>query len=275
MRPMTDAHRPGPLQRVFYWLVWYTTLALFTAIYRIRRYHTGRIPRTGPVLIAANHQSHLDPPLVSMCCPHRPTHFLARAGLFKNRAFGWLITALNSVPIKEESGDIAAIRQILARLDTGVPVILFPEGSRSPDGAQHEFKRGIALLLKRSKCPVVPVAVEGCFDAYPRHRALPRLWGQRVAVMVGQPIEPDDLLKDGPEAALRRLEREIDAMRLDLRAKLRAATHGRYPAPGPGDEPYDRERDPLVERDAPQPVAPPAAQRESTITPSRAAAPAS
>lgn len=233
----TDQHNPTLAQRAVYWFFWWFCLGFLTVFYRYRRYHFDRIPRTGAVLIAANHQSHLDPPAVGVCNPYRPTHFLARAGLFKNRVFGWLIGALNSVPIKEESGDLSAIREILERLKQGVPVLVFPEGSRSPDGAMHEFKRGIALLLKRARCPVVPVAVEGCFDAFPRSRLLPRFWGARIASMVGHPIDPDELLKDGPEEALRRLEREIDAMRLELRAKLRVSTSGRYPAKGPGDQP--------------------------------------
>lgn len=203
---------------------------VLTLFYRLRRYHTHRMPRTGPVLIAANHQSHLDPPAIGMCNTTRPTHFLARAGLFKNPAFAWLISAVNSVPIKEESGDLGAIREILARLETGVPVLVFPEGSRSPDGEVHEFKRGIALLLKRARCPVVPVAIEGAYDAFPRHRMFPRLFGCRIAVMVGHPIPHDELLKDGAEAGLERLKNEIEMMRCELRAKLRAATNGRYPA---------------------------------------------
>lgn len=229
------ADRPSLAQRCIYWTFWSLCLGCLTVFYRARRYHCDRMPRHGAVLIAANHQSHLDPPLVGVCNPWRPTHYLARAGLFKSRVFGWLIGALNAVPIREESGDLGAIREILSRLERGVPVLVFPEGSRSPDGAQHEFKRGIALLLKRAGCPVVPVAVEGCFDAYPRHRLLPRLWGCRVAAMVGHPISPEELLKDGADAGLRRLEREVEAMRMELRSRLRASTNGRYPARGPGD----------------------------------------
>lgn len=217
-------------QRAFYWFWWSFCLFILTVFYRLRRYHMERIPKTGAVLLAGNHQSHFDPPAIGLCNTSRPTHFLARAGLFKNRAFGWFIAAVNSVPIKEESSDLGAIREILARLETGVPVLVFPEGSRTPDGDIHEFKRGVALLLKRAKCPVVPVAIEGAYDAFPRHRKFPRLFGCRIAVMIGHPIPHDELLKDGAEAGLARLKREIETMRAELRAKLLAATNGRYPA---------------------------------------------
>jgi 1-acyl-sn-glycerol-3-phosphate acyltransferase len=226
------AHAPSLAQRAFYWFCWSMCMLFFTLVYRLRRHHMERLPRTGPLLVAANHQSHFDPPAIGMGVTSRPLHFLAREGLFKNRLFGWLITAVNSVPVSEEESDVGAIRTILARLSGGVPVLIFPEGSRSPDGELQEFKRGIALLLKRAKCPVVPAAIEGAYDAYPRHRTFPRLLGYRIAVMYGHPIAAEELLKDGPDAALNRLKREIESMRHELRAKLRAATSSRH-APRP------------------------------------------
>ncbi len=116
-------------------------------------------------------------------------------------------------------------------------MILFPEGSRSPTGLQQPFKRGVALLLKRARCPVVPVAVEGCREALPRGAVVPRFWRARIAAMVGHPIPPDELLKNGPDAALRRLASEIESLRLELRSRLRASTNGRFPPPGPPDLP--------------------------------------
>jgi 1-acyl-sn-glycerol-3-phosphate acyltransferase len=239
-RPPADVSQlTGPprtlLQRAFFWFCWSVCLAVLSILFRARRFGMHNIPARGPVLLAANHQSHLDPPLVGVCCTKRPMHFLARAGLFKNPIFGWLISAVNAVPIREEAGDLAAIRQILDRLSEGAPVLVFPEGSRTYDGAQQPFKRGIALLLKRAKCPVIPVAVEGCYDAFPRWSKRPRFARARVAVMIGEPISPEDLLAQGPEAALERLAREIERMRLELRSKLRAASAGRTPPPGLGD----------------------------------------
>lgn len=223
------------LQRAFYWTIWSIALVAFTVVFRIRRFGMEKIPANGPCLIVANHQSHLDPPLVSMCVTNRQSHFVARVGLFSSKWFGGFIGALNALPIRNDTGDIGAIREVLGLLEQGHGVIMFPEGSRSPDGRMHEFKRGVGLLVKKSKCPVVPVAVEGCFDAWPRSRAIPRLFGQRVAVMVGDPIPYAELMASGADAALARLATEIDAMRFVLRAKLRAASNGRYPAAGAGD----------------------------------------
>ena len=209
----------------------------YTLLFRARVFGVTNIPPTGPCLIASNHQSHLDPPLIASAILHRAIHFVAKADLFTFKPFAWLIASLNSIPVKQDgSADMGAIREILARLEIGAPVLIFPEGSRTPDGHLAPFLRGVALLVKKGGCPVVPCAVEGCRGAFPRGRSFPGLWGKRVAVAFGTPIPHDELLKDGAEAGLLRLAREIESLRLDLRRKLRASTNGRYPAPGPGDE---------------------------------------
>lgn len=210
----------------------------FTICFRARAHDVTNVPRTGAVLIVANHQSYLDPPLLGTSIRGRHAHYVARSSLFDFRLFGWGLAMVNSIPIREDSGDAGAIREILKRLEAGYPVVLFPEGNRTDDGAIKPFKRGAALLVKRSRCPVVPAAVEGCFDVWPRSRHFPRLWGCPIFVKFGKPIPHDELMKDGADAALRRLEREIDAMRLELRARIRRQTRGAYPAPGPGDGPF-------------------------------------
>lgn len=235
---MSDTSPPSvpPPQRLFYRFFRGLCRTLMRVMFRAYSRHPERVPATGAVLIAANHQAYLDPPLVGGFVRFRECHFLAKAGLFTHRLFGWIITGLNSVPIQESAngGDIGAIKEILHRLELGEAVVIFPEGSRTLDGAMHSFKRGVSLLVKKSSCPVVPVAVEGCFDAWPRGGKI-RPFGARIAVMYGHPIPHDDLMKDGPDAALRRLEREIDAMRLELRHELRKKSGGKYPAKGLGD----------------------------------------
>lgn len=201
-----------------------------------RAFHRERVPADGALLIAANHQSFFDPPLVGSFIHQRQVAFIARAGLFKFKPFGWFISALNSIPIREDgAGDMGAIKTALSVLAAGHALVIFPEGSRTPDGAIREFKRGAALLIKRAKCPVVPAAVEGVFDTWPIHRKLPNPFSSPVMVMYGEPISSEELMKDGADAAMERLARTIEAMRLELRAKIRAKTGGRYPAPGPGD----------------------------------------
>jgi 1-acyl-sn-glycerol-3-phosphate acyltransferase len=232
-------HRPNtPLPGLLAYAVSRLIVAAFlTAAYRMRSFGSASVPRDGAVLLVANHQSYLDPPAVGVAVRHRHLDYLARAGLFESKVLGTMLTAFNSVPISEDGGDTRAIKEILRRLGAGRAVLIFPEGTRSPDGAMRPFKRGIALLVKRAQCPVVPVAVEGCYDAWPRDRAAPSVWGKRIAVKVGAPIAYEELLAQGGDAALERLAGEIDRMRLELRAMLRKQTRGRFPAAGPADEP--------------------------------------
>jgi 1-acyl-sn-glycerol-3-phosphate acyltransferase len=229
--------RPGtPLSAMLsYEFARLIVVALLTVLYRFRCYHSGRLPASGPVLLVANHQSYLDPPAIGAGVSHRHLDYIARLGLFEGRVLAWLLRQFNSLPIREQGGDTGAIKEILRRLGEGRAVLIFPEGTRTEDGAMTEFKRGIAVLVKRSMCPVIPVAVEGCFDAWPRQRAWPRLWGKRIAVTFGRPIDHDELMKDGADAALRRLEAETQRLRLGLRRLLRRQTRGRFPAHGPGD----------------------------------------
>ncbi len=215
----------------------FTTFAT-TLLWRYRAHHADRIPKHGALLIVANHQSYLDPIIVGQLVPSRQIDSVARDGLFRVRWLAPLMRGLHAMPIKEDGEpDSAAIREILARLERGLAVVIYPEGSRTHDGAMTEFKRGAALVVKRARCPVLPVAIEGAHDAWPRGRARPRLLAARVMTMAAHPIPHDELLADGPDAALRRLERQIDAMRLDLRARLRAQTHNTYPPQGAGDSP--------------------------------------
>ncbi len=232
------ARRPGTtLGNLFVYETMRRLLSLILRVlYRPVVQEVTRVPPTGPVLLAANHQSFLDPPVIGFAVRNRHLDYVARAGLFASPAFGRLIRALNAIPISEEGADAVAIREILRRLEAGRAVLIFPEGSRTPDGAMHEFKRGVAVLVRRSSCPVMPVAIEGVYDIWPRSSKWPRLFGCRVAVRYGNPIPHDELLRHGPDAALDRLRREIDAMRLELRAELHRRSGGRFPPPGAGDQ---------------------------------------
>ena len=227
---------PQPLgQILFYRFGYWLLLSFFTLVYRARFFGTHSIPDTGGLLIIANHQSQLDPPLVGVGIRRRNMAAIAREGLFRHFPLGALLRAVGCIPIKEDSGDAGALRSAIEQLKRGRVVVIFPEGSRSPDGTIQPFKRGVWLLMMRSGAPVLPAAVEGCFDAWPRQRTLPHLFGQRVAVSYGTPIPFEELRAMGSERGLARLVSEVETLRMDLRERLRAATHGRVPRPGPGD----------------------------------------
>ncbi len=236
-------------QILFYRAIWSLVLAAFVIIYRARVLGGDRVPRAGGLLIVANHQSHLDPPLIAVSLTHRHTAAIAREGLFKNPVFGLLLRGLGAMPIKESEGDAGAMKRAIEQLKRGRVVVIFPEGSRSPDGSLKPFKRGTWLLLLRSGATVLPTAVEGCFDAWPRQQTLPSLFGHRVAVQFGNPIDFASLKALGPDAGLAFLAQEIESLRLDLRARIRHATSGTRPLPGPADLPRpDLRSDPTAPR---------------------------
>lgn len=208
-------------QPAFYELGRAMLMVSLTLVYRLRRFGLHNMPARGACLIVANHQSYFDPPLVGLCVRGRQFHSVARVGLFERPGLALLIRMLNAIPV-EEGGqpDVSAVKESLRRLERGGAVCLFPEGSRTPDGSLQPFQRGAGLIVKRAGCPVVPVAIEGAFDAWPRTRRFPRLFGQRLAVSVGEPIPHEELLRDGVDTAMDRLAREIESQRDVLRRRL-------------------------------------------------------
>lgn len=209
----------------------------FGVLYRLRRHHVERVPREGPLIFVSNHQSHFDPPLVGMVGVDRPHRSFARSTLFKFKPFAWLISLFGAIPLRQGESDAAAFKLALAELAAGRSVLIFPEGSRTRTGATGPFKRGVALLIKRSGATVQPVAIEGAFDAWRIGTKRPKLRGH-IEAMAGHPVSAEDLLRDGPEAALESLRRQIEEMRMELRAIIRERSRGKYPAPGVADEPY-------------------------------------
>ena len=213
-------HPGSSILKIFCWGCFRVVLSLvLVVLFRLRVRNQKNVPATGPVLIAANHQSFLDPPAIGCRVLQRQIDFVARSGLFGQEHFGGLLRFLNSIPVAEEGPDGAAIKEIIRRLRLGRCVMIFPEGSRTPDGEIQPFKRGVALLVKRAKCPVVPVAIEGAFAAWPRDRKWPRVFSSKVRVLYGEVIGYDELMQDGAEAALARIEREVRALHERLRAE--------------------------------------------------------
>src|SRR6185369_4154181 len=142
------------------------------------------VPLTGPVLLVSNHQSNLDPVLVGVACP-RQLKYLARQGLFFF-PFNLWIRSLGAVPIDRERGALGGIRTTLDLLKKQNAVVVFPEGSRTPDGKMHALLPGFCLLARRSGATIVPVALDGAFDALPRGRVLAR--PARISLAFEQPI---------------------------------------------------------------------------------------
>src|SRR3982751_3842955 len=168
-----------------YFLGWCIFRFLYTFYFGWRVYNAERVALKGPVILASNHASILDPPLVGSGL-RRGINFLARESLFRFPVVGWVLRNWNSVPVDRDGGGAAGLRAILNRVLDGGAIILFPEGTRTKDGRLQPARSGIGLTVIKSDAPVVPVRVFGTFEAYGRQARFPRPCS-RIAVKYGHP----------------------------------------------------------------------------------------
>ena len=143
----------------------------------------------GGTIIAANHQSFLDPPLVAAAYRGQ-IHFLARDTLFKGW-FGKLIKAVNAVPISQSGADLASLKTIIGEVKKGNRVLVFPEGTRTEDGELQPAAAGIGMIVAKSKAIVQPVYIEGAYEAWPRSQKKPSR--HPVKITFGERIDFSDI----------------------------------------------------------------------------------
>jgi 1-acyl-sn-glycerol-3-phosphate acyltransferase len=160
-------------------------VALMRLLFRLEVRGADNVPAEGPLLIVANHSSLLDPPVVGGACPRQLT-FLAKAELFRIPGLGAFIRRLGARPLRREGADPAALRTAQRVLAEGRALLVFPEGTRGPEGELREAKPGAALLAMHGGVPVVPAYVSGSGRAWPRGQRLPR--PAKVMVTFGAPL---------------------------------------------------------------------------------------
>jgi 1-acyl-sn-glycerol-3-phosphate acyltransferase len=173
------------------------------------------IPRTGGCLLAANHQSYLDPPLVASVLP-REMHFMARRSLFRNPVFRALIVRYNAFAIERDRADVKGVKSAIERLEAGNILLVFPEGTRTRDGSVGPMKAGIGLLAERAAVPIVPVLIAGAHKVWPKGRIFPGLGSIRISF--GKPIFPsrnERELGDRLREALIALKGELKGCRIE------------------------------------------------------------
>jgi 1-acyl-sn-glycerol-3-phosphate acyltransferase len=191
---------------------------LFRLYFRGSVHHAENIPRDGSFLIAANHASFLDPPMVGQAIP-RQICYLARKTLFRNPVIGALLRSWKSIPLDRDEGDIGAIRAILNALKKGEAVMLFPEGTRTNDGKLQAAKPGIGFLVAKANVPVVPARIWGSFEAMGRGKSWPR--PVKLHVTFGKPLRFDtsNVKREEREIAYRRISDDIMAAIAQLEPK--------------------------------------------------------
>ena len=170
------------------------------------------LPSDGSFIIASNHASHLDPPLVGSQISAQMA-FFARKTLWKPGIASWWLDGVGTIPVDRDGGsDVTAIKRVLLSLKQHKPVILFPEGTRSPDGNLQAPKPGVGLLACRTQVPVVPARVFGSFQAFGKDGKL-RL-GTPISIVFGPALQPKeyDNAEDGKERYQRASERIMSAI---------------------------------------------------------------
>ena len=186
-----------------YFIGWSLSRLLFRFYFGWRVYHPERVPAEGPVILAANHASYIDPLLVGAGLP-RELNYLARDSLFHYPVLATVLRAVNVVPVDREGASPAGLKAILDRLLAGAGIVLFPEGTRTRDGQLQRARSGLGFIVIKSNAPVVPVRVFGTYEAFSRHVRLPRPF--HVTVKYGQPLDFAQLRAEAQHCAKARLK---------------------------------------------------------------------
>ena len=192
-----------------YFAGWIFFRALYKFYFGWRVYNAERVPTRGPVILASNHASFVDPPLVGAGLK-RQINYLARENLFRFPVLGWILHQWQVVPVDREGGGAKGLKMILDRLLAGGAIILFPEGTRTRDGKLQPARAGIGLTVIKSEAPVVPVRVFGTLEAMSRGKRLPR--PHHVAVKYGQPMMFEQLRAEArtcPKPRLKEIYQEV------------------------------------------------------------------
>ena len=200
------------------------------ALFHVRCRDRRRVPASGGVLVCCNHQSALDPLVVGLACDRR-LNYLARRSLFRFTLFRWLIEYLDAIPLDRHGLGVEGLKETLRRLKRGEMVLIFPEGTRTCDGEMRSLRPGFGLLARRSGATLLPMALDGTFEAWPRHARYPGL--ATLQIQFGEPLPPETIAQWDDE----RLTAEVESRMRGCLARARAARHrfeGRRPQTGDG-----------------------------------------
>jgi 1-acyl-sn-glycerol-3-phosphate acyltransferase len=182
-----DSFRDRSLNRgvnpFLYWTLRAILVPAFLAYFRMQRIGREHLPKQGPLLLASNHRSFLDPFVIGMLV-RRPVYYMAKRELFEKRWQAWILNALGAFPVDRGKGDSAAMDTARTILGRGDCVVLFPEGTRVRPGPLAKPRRGVGRLALETGVPVAPVAVIGTEDVRRGWRIRPR----KVRVRVGRPL---------------------------------------------------------------------------------------
>ena len=190
-----------------------TASCFFNSFFNLKVINREKLIEEGPCLIVANHQSFLDPPLIGSLYRNE-VFFLARKTLFDAPGLKQALPYCNTIPVDQTRPDPSSIIQVLRTVKNGGRIVIFPEGSRCPDGQIHDAMPGIGLILsKLASVPVQPIRIEGAYDCLPIHSS--KLKFRPITLSVGDPIQftPEELKAKGRDAQRAIGKKIMDAIR--------------------------------------------------------------
>ena len=193
---------------VYFTGYWISKIAA-KSLFRYRAYGRENIVENGPAILAMNHESYLDPPLAGICCK-REIYYLARKTLLQWPILGPLFPKMNVIPVDQERADSAALKAVIRLLRAGHSTVIFPEGSRTPDGKLLPAQPGLGLIIAKTLAPVVPMRIFGAHAAFPRG-GKPRIF-RKITISIGEPMRftESDLSPGGRELYQRLSERVME-----------------------------------------------------------------
>ena len=204
--------------QIWYFICCCVSIGITLCLTRPKVYGKKNVPKKGSLLILANHQSYLDPMLCQWSVFPRFSWHVARSTLYTNKWFGMLLATLNTIPINRGEADLKSMRAILNKLKEGKPVCLYPEATRTHDGRIIDIKPGVTLLSRRSGADVLPITIEGAYEAWPRHQKLPHT--KKALIQIGEVITAERIKEMGDKAFAQLLTRELRRMQNELRVKM-------------------------------------------------------
>ncbi len=198
--------------------------------FKIRFYGVENVPKKGGFILLCNHQCWLDPMFVVVPV-NRICVFAARDSLVKSLLFGWVFRIYSCIPIRRNHADVGAIRECIAKLKIGCGLVLYPEGTRTADGRINQLKPGFALLAKRASVPIIPVVIDGAFEAWPRHQIM--FSPGKISIQYGRQINPQEIAAESDREFMSELTERMRKMQAELRKKA-------------GKAPFDYEQTPVL-----------------------------
>lgn len=203
------------IKQFFYTIVRWGLNIIFLGMYRLHVEGREHIPSEEAVIIAPNHKSYFDPPLVGVAIKKRVVHYMAKEELFRNPFFGWILRQFGTFPVKRGSVDRTAVRQAVKELKNGNALGIFPEGTRIKRSGLGRFHSGMASLALMTGTPVIPVAIVGSAD-------MPHKKGP-LAVLIGMPIQvkKQKAGSEEVEALNEAVKKEIQKLTDEYEAKIK------------------------------------------------------